>query len=91
MVLPSIDGKPLVKPKAKSTDRHEREVLSQFAEKLQLSPATVRRALYIDAYGSQEIKALLETGKISIWKAYEVTKREETKRVWDAIRQRRGS
>ena len=62
--LPSNDGKPLIKPKAKSTERHEREVLSQFAEKLQLSTATVRRVLYVDEYGSEEIKASLDSGKI---------------------------
>lgn len=89
MTLPSFDGS-LVKPKAMSTDRHERETLAKFAEKLQISTATVRRGLYIDDYGTPEIKALLLAGKISIWKAYEATKREEQKRIMEGLKKLHG-
>jgi hypothetical protein len=47
--------------------------------------ATVRRALYVDEYGSEEIKAALNSGKISVWKAYYVTKREQNKKFWAAV------
>ena len=79
--LPSIDGNSLIKPKAKSTDRHKREALSKIAENLQISVATLRRAYYIQKYGSKEINDLCRDGKLSIWRAYNFVRRENEKKL----------
>ena len=77
MKLPTIDGKPLVKPKAKSTDRHKREKLYKIAKNLQMSVATLRRGHYILKFGSEEIKELLRNNEVSVWRAYNYVKRQK--------------
>ena len=79
--LPSIDGNLLIKPKAKSTDRHKREAISKIAETVHLSVASLRRGYYIQKYGSKEINDLCRDGKLSIWKAYNFVKRENEKKL----------
>lgn len=85
LILPSIDGNSLIKPKAKSTDRHKRETLSKVGEKVGLSVATFRRSLYIDKWGSEEIKQLCRSGQLSVWRAYNFVRRQQEEKLFELI------
>ena len=88
--LPSIDGKQLIKPKSKSTDRHKREKISKIAEQVALSPATLRRGVYVDKYGSEEIKELCKNGKLSIWRAYNFVKHQQERKMIELLLKEKG-
>ena len=75
--LPSFDGKPLVKPKSKSTDRHSREIADRVARMQGLSTTMFRRAKIILLYGSDEVQQLVRDDKVSIWRAYNFVVREQ--------------
>ena len=80
-VLPSIDGNIVSKVEAKSTARHKRETMYKIAEKLDLSEATLRRGHYIQKFGSAEINELCRSGKLSIWKAYNIVKKDQERKT----------
>ena len=84
-ILPSFDGKPLIKPKSKSTERHKRETLSKIAESQKISTATLRRAKYIIAFGSEDVKELCRSGQLSIWRAYNFVKRQEEHKLFTLL------
>jgi len=85
LTLPSIDGKPLVKPKAKSTDRHKRETAYKIAKDLNLSVATLRRGTYVLKFGSKEIIELLRSGQISVWRGYNYVRRQQEKKLFELL------
>jgi hypothetical protein len=74
--LPSFDGKPLLKPKSKSTDRHSRERLAIIAQNALMKETTFRRYVFIMIHGSPEIQQLVIDKKVSIWRAYNFVNRK---------------
>ena len=85
LTLPSIDGKPLVKPTSKSTDRHKRETIYKIAKDLALSATSLRRGTYIRKFGSEEIKELCRNGQVSIWRAYNYVKRQQEMKLIELL------
>ena len=83
--LPSIDGKPLVRSKSKSTDRHKRETISKIAEQVQLSAPTLRRILYIKKYGSEQVQELCKNEKLSTWRAYNFVRQQQEGKLFRII------
>jgi len=84
-MLPSFDGKPLIKPKAKSTDRHSRETSARVAKMQGLSTTMFRRAKFILLYGSAEVQQLVRDDKVSIWRAYNFVVREHEAKAFKLI------
>lgn len=83
--LPSFDGKPLIKPKAKSANRHSRETAVKAVEGTGLSVTQYRRGKFILKYGSPEIQQLVRENKLSIWRAYNYVKHEQDVKVFQWV------
>jgi hypothetical protein len=85
--LQSFDCKNLIKKESRTTKRYQRETAYKIAQELNFgwSRSTYVRARYIEKFGSEEIRELVKTEQISIWKAYKFVRTQQIQKALKLI------
>lgn len=79
--LQSSDCKELIKKESRTTARYHREQGYKIGQQVGISRSTYRRNLFIQKYGSEEIKECVRCGEISIYKAYLFVRYQQRKKA----------